>query len=121
MEIKTELSVPVNKIKAKLLKLRSQLGREINKTSKTKSGQGTDELYKPTWVYWEKIQFLRPVMQPRKSRDSLQDILNPDVPSPASIQIPKMSTQVLRVKKSIRSQVQLDRVKSQWSLKDKNC
>ena len=33
--------------------------------------------------------------------------------------IPKMSTQVSTVKKSIRSQVQLDRVKSQWNLKTK--
>ena len=94
VEIKTELSVPVNEIKAKLLKLRSQLGREINKTSKTKSGQGTDELYKPTWVCWEKLQFLRTVMQPGKSRDNLQDTLNPDVPSPASADTEDVNTSI---------------------------
>ena len=81
-EIHTELAVPVSEIKAKLMKLRSQLGREINKSTKTKSGQSTDELYKPTWMYWEKLQFLRPVMQPGKSRDNLQDSFR-DTPSPA--------------------------------------
>ena len=66
----------------------------MNKTSKTKSGQGTDELYKPTWVYWEKLQFLRPVMQPGKSRDNLQDTLNPDVPSTASADTEDVNTSI---------------------------
>ena len=94
MEIKTKLSVPVNEIKAKLLKLRSQLGREINKTSKTKSGQGTDELYMLTWVYWEKLQFLRPECSLEKSRNNLQDTLNPNVPSPASADTEDVDTSI---------------------------
>ena len=70
-EIETELEVPVAEIRKKILQLRSQLGREIAKCNKTKSGQSSDELYKPTWIYWQKLQFLRPVMQPGKSRDNL--------------------------------------------------
>ena len=74
-EIETELEVPVAEIRKKILQLRSQLGREIAKCNKTKSGQSSDELYEPTWIYWQKLQFLRPVMQPGKSRDNL---ISPD-------------------------------------------
>ena len=42
------------------------------KVSRTKSGQSTNELYKPSWIFWETLQFLRPVMQPGKSKDNLQ-------------------------------------------------
>ena len=41
-EIELELEVPASEIKAKINKLRSQLGREINKCTKTRSGQSTD-------------------------------------------------------------------------------
>ena len=63
-------------IKTKILTLRSQLGREITKVNRTKSGQSTDQLYRSTWMYWDRLQFLRPVLQPGKSRDSLQGSLN---------------------------------------------
>ena len=63
-------------IKTNVLTLRSQLGREITKVNRTKSGQSTDQLYKSTWMYWDRLQFLRPVLQPGKSRDSLQGSLN---------------------------------------------
>ena len=33
--------------------LRAQLGREIAKVNKTKSGQATNELCQSNWVYWE--------------------------------------------------------------------
>ena len=59
-------------------------------------------------------------MQPGKRRDNLQDTLNPDVPSPASVDNEDVNTSI-ESEKSIRCQVQLDRAKSQWSLKDKNC
>ena len=68
----TELETTVKEIKSKLLNLRSQLGRENMKVKKTKSGQATDELYKPNWTYWQHLQFLQPAMQPVKSRDNLQ-------------------------------------------------
>ena len=72
-------------IKTKILTLRSQLGREITKVNRTKSVQSTDQLYKSTWIYWGSLQFLRPVLQPGKSRDSLKGPLidteteNPDL------------------------------------------
>ena len=72
----------MSEIKAKLMKLRSQLVRDINESTKTKSGQSANELYKPTWMYWEKLQFLCPVIQLGKSRDNLQDSFQ-DTPSPA--------------------------------------
>ena len=66
-----ELDMEVADIKTKILCLRSQLGRELNKTRSKKSGQGVAENYKSTWVFWQKLQFLLPVMQAGKSRDSL--------------------------------------------------
>ena len=85
-EIEAKIDFSVAEIKAKISKLRSQLVREISKCTKTKSGQSTDELYKPTWTYWHKLQFLRPVMQPGKSRDNLQDQDSfHDTPSPAEM------------------------------------
>ena len=71
-EIELELDTPVPEIKAKIMSLRSQLGREIAKMNKTKSGQSTSELYRPSWVFWERLQFLCPMMQPGKSRDNFQ-------------------------------------------------
>ena len=71
-ELSRELDTPVADIKSKLLSLRSQLGRERAKESMTKSGQSLDDLYKPTWIYWEGLQFLQAVMQPGKSKDNIQ-------------------------------------------------
>ena len=69
-EMEEEIGISVANIKNKILILRSQLGREMTKIAKTKSGQGADELYKPTWIFWDRLQFLCPVMQPGKSKDS---------------------------------------------------
>ena len=55
------------------MNLRLQLGREVAKVNATKSGQAVDDLYKPSWMYWDRLQFLKPVMQQGKSRDTLQD------------------------------------------------
>lgn len=74
-DMEYQLNIPAAEIKAKILKLRSQLGREISKISKTKLGQGTSELYKPCWIYYDRLQFLLPVMQPGRSRDNLQGTL----------------------------------------------
>ena len=71
-EIEDELGASPSDVKAKIMSLRAQLGREIAKVAKTKSGQSTNELHKPNWVFWEQLQFLRPVMQPGKSRDNLK-------------------------------------------------
>ena len=65
------LGIPKEEVEAKILKLRSQLGREVAKVNTTKSGQAADDLYKPSWMYWDRLQFLKPVMQPGKSRDTL--------------------------------------------------
>ena len=66
------IGIPPNDIKLKISSLRGQLGRELAKVSKTKSGQSADDRYKSTWVFWERLQFLRPVMQPGKSKDTMQ-------------------------------------------------
>ena len=50
--------------------MRAQLGREIGKVKKTKSGQATNELYQPSWIHWERLQFLANQMQSGGTRDT---------------------------------------------------
>ena len=64
------LDIDVANIKAKIMSIRSQLVRELNKIKTKKSGQGVDENYKSNWVFWQKLEFLIPVMQAGKSLDS---------------------------------------------------
>ena len=66
-----ELDMEVADIKTKVLGHRSQLGQELNKTRSKKSGQCVVENHKSTWVFWQKLQFLVPVMQAGRSHDSL--------------------------------------------------
>ena len=70
-EMSNQIEIEVMEIKTKINGLRTQLGRELAKVKKTKSGQGTDELYKPNWAFWEQLQFLCPVMTPRTSKDTI--------------------------------------------------
>lgn len=70
-EMEEKLGIAVAEIKGKITSLRSQLGREIGKTRAKKSGQATSDNYKPTWPYWDRLQFLVDVMQAGKSRDTL--------------------------------------------------
>ena len=58
-------------VKTKINALRAQLGREIGKETKTKSGQATSEQYISKWVFYDQLQFLRSVMASSKSRDSI--------------------------------------------------
>ena len=69
-EISNQMVIEAMEIKTKINGLRAQLGRELAKVKKTKSGQGTEELYKPNWAFWEHLQFLCPVMTPRASKDT---------------------------------------------------
>ena len=76
-EIKEALDISVVDIKTKITSLRAQLGREINKVRKKKSGQAATDNYESNWVFWEKLQFLIPVMQAGKSRDNLRETFRP--------------------------------------------
>ena len=58
--------------KAKINGLRAQLGREVGKVNKTKSGQSTDELYASNWIHYDRLSFLLPVIKSSKSRDTLK-------------------------------------------------
>ena len=51
--------------------LRAQLGREIGKTKNTKSGQATNELYRPSRIHWERLQFLASRMKSGSTRDTI--------------------------------------------------
>ena len=71
-EIKEALDISVVDIKTKITSLQAQLGREIYKVRKKKSGQAATDNYESNWVFWEKSQFLIPVMQAGQSRDNLR-------------------------------------------------
>ena len=45
------LGKPVGAVQVKINKLRAQLGREINKENKTKSGQSSDEQCYSPWPF----------------------------------------------------------------------
>lgn len=51
--------------------LRAILGQNLKKKTQWKTGQGTDEHFKPKWMFWEQLQFLVPTMEARQSRDTL--------------------------------------------------
>ena len=69
-EIRDELDTSVEEIKAKIMNLSSQLGRELGKIKERNSYQSTSDLYKPTWTHSVKLQFLSPVMNQGKSKDA---------------------------------------------------
>ena len=50
--------------------MRAQLGLEIGKVKKTKSGQATYELYQTSRIHWERLQFLANQMQSGGTRDT---------------------------------------------------
>ena len=65
-EICEELSVSVDEAKQKWMSLRAQFGRELKNSNKHKSGQSTDELYVSQWIFYDKMQFLQPMMKTKK-------------------------------------------------------
>ena len=71
-EIAISLDTNIESIKAKINGLRAQLGREVVKVNKTKSGQSTDELYPSSWIHYDRLPFLLPVIKSSKSRDTLK-------------------------------------------------
>ena len=71
-EIASSLDANIETIKAKINRLRAQLGREVAKVNKTKSGQSTDELYVFPWIHFDRLSFLLPVINSSKSRDTLK-------------------------------------------------
>ena len=70
-DIGDELDISIQEVKTKVMNLRTQLGRELAKVGENKSGERTSDLYKPTWTYWERLQFLCQVINPGKSKDNL--------------------------------------------------
>ena len=71
-EITSSLDTNTASIKAKINGLRGQLGGEVAKVNKTKSGQSTDELYASSWIHYDRLSFLLPVIKSSKSRDTLK-------------------------------------------------
>ena len=70
-ESQSTLNISMVDIKAKIVSLRAQLGREIAKTKATKSGQSLTDSYKSSWIFWERLQFLTPALNAGNSNDNL--------------------------------------------------
>ena len=62
-KIQEQLDIRIAQIKNKIIGLYSQLSRDIAKTNQKKSGQGVSENYKSSWIYWDRLQFLIPVIR----------------------------------------------------------
>ena len=71
-ETASSLDTNMEFIKAKINGLRAQLGRKVAKVNKTKSGQSTDELYASSWIHYNRLSFLLPVIKSSKSKATLK-------------------------------------------------
>ena len=71
-EIATFLDTNIESIKAKINGLRTQLGREVAKVNKIKNRESTDELYASSWIHYDRLSFLLPVIKSSKSRETLK-------------------------------------------------
>ena len=71
-EIASPLDTNIESIKAKINGSRDQLGREVAKVNKTKSRQSTDEFYASSWIHFDRLSFLLPVIKSSQSRDTLK-------------------------------------------------
>ena len=82
----------------------------MGKVTRTKSGQSADDLYKSSWAYWDRIQFLQAVIKPGNSRDSLdpcnEESGNEEINSPepdaqiSAHSTPKISRKAYETQKS---------------------
>ena len=70
-ELQSTLNISMVDVKAKIVSLRAQLDREIAKTKATKSRQSLTDSCKSSWIFWEGLQFLTPVLKAGKSNDNL--------------------------------------------------
>ena len=77
-EIADELGMEKSDCQGKWKNLRSQFGCERNNLRKTKSGQGTDELYKCTWRYFDALSFLSATFLAGRSTDTINDVSEND-------------------------------------------
>ena len=59
-------------IKAKINGLTAELGREIANVNKIKNGQSTDELHVSSWIRYDRLSFVLPLIKSSKSRDTLK-------------------------------------------------
>ena len=71
-EIASSQDTNIESIKTKINGLGAELGREVAKVNKTKSGQSEDELYAYSWIHYDRLSFLLPVIKSSKSRDTLK-------------------------------------------------
>ena len=58
--------------KAKYQNLRTYFVKEFKKTQSTRSGDGTSEVYKPTWPYFESLLFLAPTVELRETESTIR-------------------------------------------------
>ena len=59
-------------IEKKLRNIRTQYTREKQKTKKTKSGDGADDIYESKWPHFKHLKFLDEFVTAKNSRSNLQ-------------------------------------------------
>ena len=69
IEVKSTPKRKGNKVRTKRWTDEETDIREVAKTNQKKSGQGVSENYKSGRIYWDRLQFLIPVIRAGKSKD----------------------------------------------------
>ena len=80
------------------------LGQNIKKENAVKSGQSTDDLYMPTWIFWSALQFLVPSMNARQRRDSMKsfvEIIDPSDDPQEPLKTPSVATKKQKLKHGV--------------------
>ena len=76
LEIGDELAASGSDIKANIMTLRAQLGGEIGKVARKHQTKALMKYTDRIWYFVGQLQFLRPFMQPHKSRDNMKSCLH---------------------------------------------
>jgi len=75
-EIATTFETTVKEITRKIHNLRNQFNSEFKKTTKKKSGQGSDELYTSKWLYFKSLLFLQKGLICRSTTGNIATVSN---------------------------------------------
>ena len=84
-EIEQALDVSRDEIISNWNTLRGQFSRELNLTSKMKSGSGLEKRYESKWLYFQQMKFLQGVVEARKGTDTLDDAVDDTSPAGAEL------------------------------------
>ncbi|KAG5868838.1 hypothetical protein JTB14_033277 [Gonioctena quinquepunctata] len=69
-EIAAQFDIDRGEVENKMKSLIGQFQRDLKITTKSKSGDGTDDIYQPKWFAFKNLLFLRDKIKPRTTREA---------------------------------------------------